>query len=356
MGVLISVLIAAAVALFLPEAVLQLQPLLAPAFALTMILVGSLVRSEHRESFRQAPLRPILGLMCQYTVMPLTAWLISQAFEEPSLRIGIVLVGCMPGAIASNVMTLLFKGDLILSITLTTLATLTCPVILAFWLPLLAGTHLEVPAVSLAWSAVWMVVLPAASGILLRKFLPKFPPWWDRMATLVASMAIVLIIMVVVAANRERLAEDRPLPDDGPGDAEPERLWRGLSGGQAAGVALGSAQDPGDRGGYAKCRVGFGPGHGSPGPCSRRSQCVLYGPLCVDRRHGPAAAAAVGRGRCESLTNPHGICRVKLPTEECVRNRYRLAQGLAGEAHSLKPRSKAWRSTNATVSWPGCYC
>lgn len=210
MGVLISVLIAAAVALFLPEAVLRLQPALAPAFALTMVLVGSLVRAEHRESFRRAPLRPILGLICQYTVMPLTAWLISLAFQEPALRIGIVLVGCMPGAIASNVMTLLFKGDLILSITLTTLATLTCPLILAFWLPLLAGARLEVPAGSLAVSAVWMVLLPAAAGILLRTYLPKFPRWWDRMAALVASVAIVLIIMVVVAANRERLAETGP--------------------------------------------------------------------------------------------------------------------------------------------------
>ena len=207
MGVLLSVLIAAAVAFFFPEAILKLQPLLAPAFALTMILVGSLVRSEHRQSFRRAPLRPIVGLMCQYTVMPLTAWLVSLAFEDPAIRIGIVLVGCMPGAIASNVMTLLFHGDLVLSITLTTLATLTCPVILAFWLPLLADAHLMVPVGSLAWNAVWMVLMPAASGILLRKFIPSFPVWWDRMATRVASMAIVLIIMVVVAANRGKLAE-----------------------------------------------------------------------------------------------------------------------------------------------------
>ncbi len=73
LGVLLSVLIAAAVAFFLPGAVLGWQPLLAPAFALTMILVGTLVRSEHRRSFRRAPLRPLTGLMCQYTVMPLTA-------------------------------------------------------------------------------------------------------------------------------------------------------------------------------------------------------------------------------------------------------------------------------------------
>lgn len=210
MGVLISILIAAAAAFFLPELVLRLQPLLMPAFALTMILVGSLVRAEHRESFQRAPLRPVLGLICQYTVMPLTAWLISRAFEDPTLRVGIVLVGCMPGAIASNLMTLLFKGDLILSIILTTLATLSCPMILAFWLPLLAGTQLEVPVGSLAWSAVWMVLLPAVSGILLRTSLSKFPVWWDRMATLVASMAIILIIMVVVAANRGKLSETGP--------------------------------------------------------------------------------------------------------------------------------------------------
>lgn len=207
MGVLLSVLIAAAVSFFFPGVVLGLQRFLGPAFAATMLLLGTLVRSEHRKSFRQAPLRPLAGLIGQYTIMPLTAWFTSLAFDEPALRTGIVLVGCMPGAMASNVMTLFFGGDLILSITLTTLATLTCPVLLAFWLPLLADARLAIPVRSLIWSAVWMVLLPAATGILLRKFIPYLPKWWDRMATLAASVVIVLIIMVVVAANRGQLTE-----------------------------------------------------------------------------------------------------------------------------------------------------
>lgn len=149
MAVLLGIVITAASAFFFPRVVLVMKPFLAPAFAITMILVGTFVRSEQWESFFESPVRPLVGLIGQYTIMPLTAWMISLGFDDPALRTGVILVGCMPGAMASNVMTLLFKGDLILSVTLTTLATLTCPVIIAFWLPLLADTRLPVPTTSL---------------------------------------------------------------------------------------------------------------------------------------------------------------------------------------------------------------
>ena len=128
-----------------PEPVLWLRPILQPGFAATMFFVGTLVRPEQVRVFRRNPARTLLGLLVQYTVMPLTAWAISFAFDDPMVRVGVILVGCMPGAMASNVMTLLFRGDLILSVTMTTVATLTCPLILAFWLPLLADTRLQVP-------------------------------------------------------------------------------------------------------------------------------------------------------------------------------------------------------------------
>ena len=100
--------------------------------------------------------------------MPVCAGALSLAFEDPLLRTGIVLVGCMPGAMASNVMTVLLRGDLILSVTMTTLASLCCPLVIAFWLPLLADARLEVQVVPLVWNATWMVVLPVAAGICLR--------------------------------------------------------------------------------------------------------------------------------------------------------------------------------------------
>ena len=210
MPVLIAVLVGAALALFAPQTVLWMRPALQPAFALTMLAVGTLVRPEQVQAFTRTPSRPLAGLASQYTIMPLASGAISLFFDDPQVRTGIVLVGCMPGAMASNVMTVLLRGDLMLSVTMTTLATLLTPLVIAFWLPLLADTRMAVPVASMAWNATWMVVLPVAAGIALRAWQRALPKWWDRAATLVASVAIVLIVLVVVAANRDRLADLGP--------------------------------------------------------------------------------------------------------------------------------------------------
>jgi BASS family bile acid:Na+ symporter len=204
--VLIAVLVGAAIAFLAPQLVLWMWPVLQPSFALTMLAVGTLVRPGQVRAFARSPLRPLAGLVGQYTIMPLTAGAISLLFDDPVVRTGIVLVGCMPGAMASNVMTVLLRGDLILSVTMTTLATLSCPLVIATWLPLLADTRMDVPVGAMAWNATWMVVLPVAAGIAFRAWRSDLSRRWDRGATSIASAAIVLIILVVVAANRERLA------------------------------------------------------------------------------------------------------------------------------------------------------
>ncbi|MFW6087280.1 MAG: bile acid:sodium symporter family protein [Myxococcota bacterium] len=198
-------IVAGAVAAFLwPRSVSWAEPGLQPAFAVTMFSVGTLVRREQLRAFASRPLRAVSGLLAQYTLMPLAAWTVAQGFADPGVRTGIVLVGCMPGAMASNVMTVLLRGDLVLSVTMTTLATLASPLVLATWLPLLADARMAVPVGALVWNTTWMVVLPVAAGIAFRvaRWRPALPAWWDRAATGLASMAIVLIILVVVAANR----------------------------------------------------------------------------------------------------------------------------------------------------------
>jgi BASS family bile acid:Na+ symporter len=193
-------------AFLVPGSVLWLRPLLQPSFAVAMFLVGTLVRPVQLEAFARTPLRVLAGLVSQYTIMPLGAAAVASFFRDPAVRAGIVLVGCMPGAMASNVMTLLLGGDVVLSITLTTLATLVSPLVLAFWLPLLAHASVPLPVGPLVWNTVWMVVLPVAAGIGLRWMRPARAGGWDRAATVLASAAIVLIVLVVVAANREQLA------------------------------------------------------------------------------------------------------------------------------------------------------
>jgi BASS family bile acid:Na+ symporter len=206
MLVLLAVVAGAALALAAPQVVLPLRPALQPAFAVTMLFVGTLVPAGQLRAFAASPWRPLSGVLAQYTIMPLTAGLVAFFFDDPLTRTGIVLVGCMPGAMASNVMTVLLKGDVVLSVAMTTLATFLCPLVIATWLPLLADTRLDVPVAAMVWNATWMVVLPVAAGVALRIAGPRLPRAWDRIATALASASIVLIVLVVVAANRDRLA------------------------------------------------------------------------------------------------------------------------------------------------------
>ena len=205
MPIFISILIGSIIALLIPEVVLKVKSALQPAFAVTMLFVGMLVPPEHVRTFFKAPVRPLIGILAQYTIMPLTAFSVSLFFDDPLLRTGIILVGCMPGAMASNVMTVLLKGDLILSVTMTTLATLICPLVIALWLPLLADTRIAINVLPMIWNAVWMVVMPVCVGIIIRYQLKSVPLYFEKGASVIASAAITLIILVVVAANRERL-------------------------------------------------------------------------------------------------------------------------------------------------------
>ena len=81
---------------------------------------------------------------------------------------------------------------------MTSVATLLCPLVIALWLPLLADTRVDVPVASMVWNATWMVVLPVVTGIWLRSLRPQMPRAWDALATGLASMAIVLIILATV--------------------------------------------------------------------------------------------------------------------------------------------------------------
>jgi len=206
MAVFFGLLFGAVLAFYFPGPFLFVKPALQPSFAVTMLFVGTLVRPEQVRAFAAAPSRPLSGLIAQYSIMPLTAWLVSQLYSDPQVRVGTVLVGCMPGAMASNVMTFLFRGDVLLSVTMTAIATLLCPLVIAFWLPLLAGTRVHVPVAGLVVSAVQLVVAPVLVGIAARQIVRNVPVWWDRLAATIASVAIILIVLVVVAANRAQLA------------------------------------------------------------------------------------------------------------------------------------------------------
>jgi bile acid:Na+ symporter, BASS family len=211
------------------------RPWLNYLFAVTMLAIGSLLpEDEIRQVARRWP-TVLGGTAVQYTTMPLLAWAVGRlaGLEGPAL-VGVVLAGCVPGAMASNVLTLIARGNVSYSVSLTTSATLLSPlaVPLALWLALGRGYE-SFPAARLIGELCWMVVGPVVAGHLLSRYWPLWAATARRGGAIVANLAILWIIAVTVAANREGLAAVEP------------RLVAALLGlnlgGYAAGCAAGRA-------------------------------------------------------------------------------------------------------------------
>jgi BASS family bile acid:Na+ symporter len=175
-------------------------------FAVTMFFIGWLLpRDELQQVARRWP--KVLGGTCvQYLSMPLLAvcWSYTLGLRDEWLW-GSILVGCVPGAMASNVLTLAARGNVSYSLSLTTLATLVSPVFVPLVLKLALGRNAPLSVRETSFELCWMVVLPVVSGHVLTRVLPNWQWIGQRIGPVIANFTILWIIAVVVAANRGRL-------------------------------------------------------------------------------------------------------------------------------------------------------
>ncbi|MBI1349011.1 hypothetical protein GC163_22295 [bacterium] len=181
-------------------------PWLGGLIALTMFAVGSLLPvDEIRQIGRRWP-TVLFGTVVQYTVMPLLAYTIGRAFQfDAGTLAGVILVGCVPGAMASNVLTMLARGNTSYSVSLTTLATLASPVTvpLALWLTL--DTQQDSNFAQVAITLLWQVVAPVILGFSLCRVSLRFQSLMQVLGPIIANLVILWIIAAVVAINRQRL-------------------------------------------------------------------------------------------------------------------------------------------------------
>jgi len=149
-----------------------------------------------------------IGVVLQYLIMPLTAWLIVLVLQLPAeLAAGVILVGCAPGGTASNVVTYLSRGDTALSVTVTTCSTLLAPVLTPLLTLWLAGQFLDVPFASMFVSILQTVLLPVLAGLVVRLLLRRWVERAQPALPWVSTIAIALIVAAVVAGSADRIVE-----------------------------------------------------------------------------------------------------------------------------------------------------
>lgn len=138
--------------------------------------------------------------------MPLLALLLTKAFSLPvEIALGVVLVGCCPGGTASNVITYLSKGDLSLSVAMTTVSTLLAPFLTPFLTWALIGETVDVDVVSMFLSIFFVVILPVALGLTIQRFLPRLTKVVSTYLPSFSVLVIALIVMIVVSLNSAKL-------------------------------------------------------------------------------------------------------------------------------------------------------
>lgn len=159
------------------------------------------------DDFRLLARRPwdiLVGTLAQFSIMPLVAfslaWLFSQipavAPYSAALTIGIVLVGCCPGGVSSNIMSFLCKGDVAYSVGMTCASTLLAPVLTPMLVLWLAGAKVDVEAIGMFRQILIVTIIPIAIGFALNVWLGKRPVFC-RIQSCMPGLSVTCLACIV---------------------------------------------------------------------------------------------------------------------------------------------------------------
>lgn len=202
------VICTAAIAFMAPEPFLGLGKYITILLGIVMFGMGLTLKAVDFKLVVTNPVPVIIGVCAQFIIMPLTAFLIAYVMKLPAeFAAGLVLLGSVPGGTASNVMVYLAKGNVPLSITMTSITTLLAPIATPTILLLLAGKWMPVDPMAMFMSILQVIILPIILGIVIRKTLPRVVEKSISVVPLISVLAIMIIVSAVVAGNAASLAK-----------------------------------------------------------------------------------------------------------------------------------------------------
>ena len=196
-----------AVALARPEYLTPLGPAIVPLLGVVMFGMGLTMTARDFVEVARRPLLIAGGTAMQFGIMPLAAWTVGRALNlPPELLAGLVLVGACPGGTASNVICYLARGDVALSISLTTVSTLLAVLLTPALAWLYVGQSVPVPVVPMLLSILNVVILPVVAGVVINRIFGTSFAKVRGAFPVISVAAIVVIIAIVVALNAGRVA------------------------------------------------------------------------------------------------------------------------------------------------------
>ena len=190
----------------------KLAGLITPLLQIIMFGMGTSMSVHDFAGVIKQPKGVIIGVCSHYLIMPLLGYTLANLSGlPPEVAAGIILVGCSPNGLASNVISYLAQANLALSVTLTAISTLLSPLLTPRLMGLLAGQMIHVDVAAMTWDIMKMVIIPIGAGLIFNHFLHGKVRWLDKAMPKVSMAAIAIIITIITAAGRTSLLTIGPL-------------------------------------------------------------------------------------------------------------------------------------------------
>lgn len=154
----------------------------------------------------------LAGMIGQLIFLPLIAWAVAKLMNlSPLMTIGLVLVASCPGGSSSNVFSMLAKGDVALSVSLTAVSSIvtlfTLPLIMQFATASVGeATGISLPIGNLLVQNLLTMLLPIVLGIVLRRFRPSIAQKIDKLLSRLAFPALMFLAAVFFVQHRETIS------------------------------------------------------------------------------------------------------------------------------------------------------
>lgn len=188
----------------------KLSNLITPLIQIIMFGMGTSMSIKDFAGVVKTPRGVFIGVFSHFLIMPLLGYLLAQlgmsVFDfAPEIAAGMILIGCSPNGMASNVISYLAKANLALSITITAVSTMLAPLFTPVLMNLFAGALIKIEVLPMMWEIFKMVIIPIGAGILFNHYLSGKAKWLDSAMPLVSMAGIAFIIVIITASGRDSL-------------------------------------------------------------------------------------------------------------------------------------------------------
>src|SRR5690625_475395 len=199
------VLTCARVAMLFPQFFTQwgefrLELLIIPLTQIIMFGMGTTLSIHDFIRVTKSPLPVFMGIFLQFSIMPIFGYVLAVSFGfDGELAAGIVLIGSCSGGVASNLMVYLARGNVALSVTMTSVSTLLAPLATSLLMSNLAGAFVPIDVVQMMLSILNMIIVPVVAGLIAHDILYGNRSWMQKgINQILLTIGLIFFAMTVM--------------------------------------------------------------------------------------------------------------------------------------------------------------